>query len=378
MSRTLTHRIAPAAVALTVAGMSGCAGSDAAWGRVELAGDGEIVALATVADGMLVGRYDTLAQTRSSVQKIDRATGSVRPALLVQGAGYAAEARLVSISGHEGQIVALGTARGGAHGNPRWTVWAGDANGLREQPQTFETFGGWDAGGLASSAYGRGGPILVGSWRAQSEPGFDICVWRLEGDRWVRLIDPDPASRATRTRQSSVTAVTTAAGGYVAIGSTTVLGTRSRSLPTAWFANRPVGPWHEIPLPSSGGHEIAQANAISCMAEHCAIAGRNGADVVAWRLTLDGQAPTTSAPVPISHDVPQDAKLGVATAGPTRSWVAVSTGARLQVKRVSARRAVNAFEQPGTLTAMARGPQGRPYVAIVDPSGAVSLWRGPR
>src|SRR4030088_950920 len=55
---------------------------------------------------------------------------------------YAGQAELVSVGAAGGRIMALGQAFGGAHSNPRLTVWSGDTAGLVEHQQPFEMFGG--------------------------------------------------------------------------------------------------------------------------------------------------------------------------------------------------------------------------------------------
>ena len=70
-----------------------------------------------------------------------------------------------------GSVVALGAAHGGAHANFRWTIWTGTPAGLVDRPQTFETFGGQEAGSLLAVARDRHGPLIVGTW--QGAHGLD-------------------------------------------------------------------------------------------------------------------------------------------------------------------------------------------------------------
>lgn len=381
MGRAIIKRAAGLLTALLLAVVPACGQPQPRWTRVDLPGAGEIVALAPGPSGVLVGRYDTTVMTRSSLQLVGE-DGRIRPVPLEQGPGYAAEARLVSISASGDRVIALGEARGGAHGNPRSTVWSGDLTGLREQPQTFETFGGWDAGGLVGSAYGNDGPILIGAWRAQAGPGFDVAVWRQDGDRWVRAA-PDAVLRATETRQPAAAAVTSTSDRYVAVGSTTSLGTVPRVTPTAWVASRATGPWEEFPLtPMAPDGGEARATVVSCVADHCVVAGRDGGQVLVWRLTFTGRGkPSVSKPIRVRDHVPEDARLGVAaqTSGHrSGDQVAVSAStdapaAELVVVRVQDQ-ADPEFATPGTLTGMTTGPGGRAYLAITHPSGAAQLW----
>ncbi|MGW4531734.1 hypothetical protein ACWEOI_12370 [Nocardia sp. NPDC004340] len=54
---------------------------------------------------------------------------------------YSARAELISAGTGEHTVV-LGRAFGGAHSNPRMSVWSGDTHGLTEHEQAFEMFGG--------------------------------------------------------------------------------------------------------------------------------------------------------------------------------------------------------------------------------------------
>ncbi|HEU5485106.1 MAG TPA: hypothetical protein VFU98_09380, partial [Microlunatus sp.] len=111
---------------------------------------------------------------------------------------YGKVADLVSLTGDEDSLTALGAAHGGAHANFRWTIWSGTADGVTDQPQTFETFGGWEAGTLLGLAGDSRGPLVVGTW--QGAHGADGAIWRAAGDRWVRQ-RAEPTWTSTTTRQ---------------------------------------------------------------------------------------------------------------------------------------------------------------------------------
>ena len=61
-----------------------------------------------------------------------------------------------------------------------------------DRPQTFETFGGQEAGSLLAVVRDRVGPLIVGTW--QGAHGLDGALWRADGDRWVR--QPTPTALA--------------------------------------------------------------------------------------------------------------------------------------------------------------------------------------
>ena len=128
---------------------------------------------------------------------------------------YGKVAALISLTGDGRSIVAIGAAHGGAHANFRWTIWTGTAAGVVDRPQTFETFGGQEAGGLLAVAQDREGPLIVGTW--QGAYGLDGAIWRPRANagcgsrprsrwptrstgRWRR--GPPPPSRTVRWRSA--------------------------------------------------------------------------------------------------------------------------------------------------------------------------------
>ena len=113
------------------------------------------------------------------------ASGAARPVPLHPNSPYAKVADLVSLAARGDEVVALGAAHGGAHANPRWTVWAGSPQRLDEYPQTFETFGGQSAGGLLDIVFTSDGPVIAGTWAAM-EGGLDAAIWLPRGQKWIR------------------------------------------------------------------------------------------------------------------------------------------------------------------------------------------------
>lgn len=368
-------RILRPALAAAMVLVAACTQSEPDWNAVELPGGGEVVAMAAAPSGLVVGRYDPGAPVRSSVTLVDASTGGMTEVPLVQGEGYAAEARLVSLSTHDDHVIALGGAHGGAHGNVRWTVWAGTTTGVREQPQPFETFGGWGAGTLVGSAYSTAGPIIIGSWSAESGVGFDVAVWRQDGNRWVRVPTPGSALLADATRQPSVTAVAASPELVVAVGAVTVLGDRPRVVPASWIAESPGGPWREVPLPLPGvDDDIGQAVAVSCSASHCVIGGRADSDIVAWRLDLDSAMAVS--PVGVAGGVPDDTTV-VAAAAANGDWIALTDGTNTRVARVR-RDGWDSVRITGRLGAMATDSTGRAVLATTAPDGITRLWTSRR
>ena len=76
------------------------------------------------------------------------------------------------------------------------TTWSGSTSGVRELPQSFETFGGWGAGALNALVRTPGGEMIVGSWEGRT--GLDISVWTPKGRRWVRQPTTAGSQRGAR------------------------------------------------------------------------------------------------------------------------------------------------------------------------------------
>lgn len=129
---------------------------------------------------------------------LDGTDAAPSPVPLTPTTPYGKVADLVALTGTEDSVAALGAAHGGAHANFRWTIWTGSTARVTDRPQTFETFGGWEAGTLLGLATDAQGPLVVGTWQGAS--GADGAVWRPEGRRWVRQ-PTDPAFTNTPRRQ---------------------------------------------------------------------------------------------------------------------------------------------------------------------------------
>lgn len=256
--------------------------------RLPVAVAGEVRTLTPVPDGLLVGRYLPGAPGRPGLSILPSGARNLRDIALHPAPGYGAEAQWLSVATHAGQLTALGGAPGGAHSNTRWTVWQGDATGLVEQPQEFNTFGGEDAGGLVGVAYAGDTPVLVGSWRSAST-GLDIAVWRRQGAAtWVRDTSTGTALASTPTQLVQAAGVASTGPDLLVVGSTTVLpstpGGDIAVNATVWRgAVRPDSrwTWTSLPLP---GASPSRADAVTCDAAHaeCLVVGRSAGHAVAW------------------------------------------------------------------------------------------------
>ncbi|RDI67530.1 hypothetical protein [Nocardia pseudobrasiliensis] len=199
--------------------------------------------------------------------------------------GYAPAAELISVGVGE-RVVALGQAFGGAHSNPRMTIWSGDAGALVEYPQAFELFGGPHAIAVTAAATIGGTDLLIGEWDG---PGgrYGSAVWlSRDGRTWQRSAE-DPALSSAPGEQTGAAGVATGPAGFVIAGNTLRDGVL---IPLVWTS--PDGrAWQRREL--SGAAAIATRAA--CDTAGCATAGQSVASprLLCWP---DPTAPPVPGP----------------------------------------------------------------------------------
>lgn len=229
-------------------------------------------------DSLLVGGQarngDTLAPALAKIAVTDEAS-EPEPVTLTPSTPYGEVADLVSLTGSGDQVVAIGVARGGAHANPRWTIWTGSLDQVIDRPQTFETFGGWDAGTLIGVAVDARGPLVVGTW--QGVHGLDGAIWRAKGERWVRQPSPPPLANAA-TKQVSPRFIDQQSDGSVTVsGSVLDLSGGVRQSAATW--HEVGGTWELTPLPGPGKRSEAWSTACS---QTCWTAGIRDDKIAVW------------------------------------------------------------------------------------------------
>ena len=170
-----------------------------------------------VGDDVLVGGFvgaDTERTPALARGSAGDSSPAWQPVPLATATPYGKVAALTSLATGDGSVTALGAAHGGAHANFRWTVWTGTPAGLVDRPQTFETFGGQEAGSLLAVVRDRVGPLIVGTWQGARGPGRCALARRrrplgaaTDPDRVGRHRRPAGAPRAPppRQRDGSVT-----------------------------------------------------------------------------------------------------------------------------------------------------------------------------
>ncbi|GAA3386973.1 hypothetical protein [Cryptosporangium minutisporangium] len=221
------------------------------------------------------------------------------PLVLRPRSAYSFSADLVAGSLAGDAVTLLGQRAGGAHGNPRWTIWSGSVTrGVDDLPQTFETFGGPDSLGLVALSALPGRPLLLGNWE-QEDDRAGPALWRSSGSRWIRT----PAGtglRSTAREQHLATGLGTLGDRPVVLGHSVPLGSGKPGLvPTVWLgepgmlgepemaAEPGMASWRAIRL---GRAPVAYPLDLSCSGRTCLVATRApGAGVTAWQVGADGR-----------------------------------------------------------------------------------------
>ncbi len=185
---------------------------------------------------------------------------------LTSATGYGAQAELVMAAADGPRVAAYGQAFGGAHSNPRPTLWAGTAAGLVEHEQPFTLLGGEDAIATDAETAHAGTFLLAGAWDTAGGR-YGAAVWTSQdGVRWTRDADA-PGLASAPGEQTFARGATAGPDGFLLLGSS--LGADARSTPLAWTS--PDGQaWRRIPLPSAGS---ATASGAACDAAGCVVLG---------------------------------------------------------------------------------------------------------
>ncbi len=336
---------------------SGCAEVPATspWQVVPLPGDVSALTLATTGRNVVLG---ALAPGRPRPRLlVGPDSTSLREVALTPRSPYAHEARWLRVMAGHGRLDAIGGARGGAHGNHRWTTWSGDTAAVVEQEQPFGVFGSYGAGDLAGIAYAGGSPVILGAWQGE-ETGLDIAVWTRTGDRWVR--GPSTGTPLTSTPEALVTArdIGPHGDGLVLSGSVTRLAPGSvRVDPAVWTAPTGRGPWTRVDLPRASGDEPTEAHAATCRPQLCLVTGRDGSRLAVWEL-VDGSARRLDG-IPDVRLAENASVLAPVPAGDDDLVVVPTVGGSTVVRR------------HGGSWSTTDGPEGTPVSAVVH---GQDLW----
>ncbi|MDT0215239.1 hypothetical protein Q9R29_15205 [Rothia sp. ARF10] len=273
------------------------------WERVPLPGGVEPVTLATSGNDVVVG---AIAPSRPRPRLL-LGTGpeALREVPLTPRSPYAFEGRWFQVATRGDRIDAIAGARGGAHGNYRWTTWSGTAAGVVEQEQPFGVFGSYGAGDLAGISYAGSSPVVLGAWQSD-QTGMDVATWTRSGDRWARV--PSTGTPLGSTPETLVDArVITARGdGLLLGGSVTNLAPGSvEVVPVAWTSPGPDGPWTRVDLPRSGDRGTSEVDGAVCAPGRCVLTGVTDGRLSVWEVADDTTSePPGTPPVVVPENVP--------------------------------------------------------------------------
>ena len=290
---------------------------------------------------------------------------------------YGGMATIVHLGmGQDGSIVGIGTVSGGAHLNPRWSAWTGTPSGVIEEPQTVETFGGPEAGGitgvLIADVPNGPTPLVVGAWSVAS--GLTgIATWQHDADlkpsTWVRQPSPPVLAGSKQALVSATAAVNADPGVLIAGLETTFVGTKVHQRAVVWSSPDTVS-WTRIDLDMSDVDSAATD--LACSGGSCVVVGRMGDALAAWQVT--GTTVSKMAGLPVRAIDHYAGQPRVAASGST---VAIAVGAG---DELLSRSASGQWVSAGMPAGEVRGLElsdGRLYLLHRPPDGPQVLYTRP-
>jgi hypothetical protein len=259
------------------------------WTRIALPESVAASSLVPASGNLLVGGRASAGGDHPVLFTVDAASAT-RPVPLHPTSPYAKVADLISLAARGDNVVALGTAHGGAHANFRWTVWAGSSHRLNEYPQTFETFGGQSAGGLLDIVTTSEGPVIAGTWAARAG-GLDAAVWLPQGRKWVRQESAGTALANTKEIQVAPRAASGAGSTVIISGSVITFGDGAEQRAAVWIWPNRSSAWMLQRLPDAGTHSEALSSACT---QTCWVSGHADGKVALWSFDHARSAGTVS------------------------------------------------------------------------------------
>lgn len=345
---------------------------DLTWQKVDLPAGLTPVTLTTDDTRVFIGAFSTARPHPRILVGTDPAT--LRDVPLTPHSPYAFEGRWFQIIARDGRIDAIAGARGGAHGNYRWTTWSGTSTGVAEQDQPFGVFGSYGAGDLAGMAYAGGSPVILGAWQSDLT-GLDISTWTRTGTRWARQASTGTALGSTADELVAAHAITSGGDGLVLSGSVTTLEPGSVTVvPAAWTSPDADGPWTRVvlsyALPGKSS-TLAEAHAATCTPHQCIISGAAGGHFTFWE--VGGRTVTNPPGIPDIAVTENATVLAPLTIDGKDLFVVPSNDGTTLLQR------------SGESWSLGEGPTGTPASAILhggevwvvttDAQGTGTLWR---
>lgn len=272
------------AISGVLLGLAACA-APPAWQDVPL-GSITPVSLVAGSNGVLVGAVDGHRPALIALSH-----GTVTSFTLHPNEPYAETAKLVAVGASGDRVWAIGTDIGGAHANPRWTVWDGSATAgsLTSRPQEFFTFGGHDAGPLLGVVEVAGKAVILGS--RTTSVGARAVLHTATGTRWQPASTSPQSLTSGDGRLLGFTALSSTGSELVIVGDQVTLDAGLEQVPALWvgWAER----WRQVTLPVPAeltGAGLVHATSVACDPTTCWVAGWVRGRPVAWRVPLDASA----------------------------------------------------------------------------------------
>jgi hypothetical protein len=287
LRRTSWTAAAIAAAMLAAAGCTVSAGATPAWQRVAPPPNVRAASLASGGDTVLLGGQ---AEGHPVLLRIDGLKTGATVALDPREPP-AADADLISVTIDGDYLFAIGRWFGGAHSNPRLTMWDGtiSTNVLTSRPQAFFTFGGHDAGNLLGIEVIAGRPVIFGL-RSETT-GIEGVVWTRSGKTWTKHVHLDPTLVSSPDRVVSFTALDRLGDHLVVVGDEVSLAGGLTQRPSIWVGS-PDGPWTQallqLPadLPPVAG-QLSRATSVACAdGAGCWVAGWVRGRPVVWGIDI--------------------------------------------------------------------------------------------
>ena len=287
LRRTSWTAAAIAAAMLAAAGCTVSAGATPAWQRVAPPPNVRAASLASGGDTVLLGGQ---AEGHPVLLRIDGLKTGATVALDPREPP-AADADLISVTIDGDDLFAIGRWFGGAHSNPRLTMWDGtiSTNVLTSRPQAFFTFGGHDAGNLLGIEVIAGRPVIFGL-RSETT-GIEGVVWTRSGTTWTKHVRLDPTLVSSPDRVVSFTALDRLGDHLVVVGDEVGLAGGLTQQPSIWVGS-PDGPWTQallqLPadLPPVAG-QLSRATSVACAdGAGCWVAGWVRGRPVVWGIDI--------------------------------------------------------------------------------------------
>ncbi|MEO6957734.1 MAG: hypothetical protein ABI137_13405 [Antricoccus sp.] len=297
------HRIALVTLIQVVAvililSSAACLRAPTQWAVVTVPSGVHPASLTSSPEGLFVGGTKEVSGRVGPVLLLYRA-GVWMQIPLHPKSGYGHSAALVQLSVSGSQIVAIGDVTGGAHLNPRWSIWVGDIAGLDEQPQGMETFGGEDGGNL-NGIVAAPTPMIVGNYSISTSQ-IGVAVWTNSDALWTRPPLP-PEVTGSAGDQTSSAATSSLAEATVVVGLAAPVSSATPAFhATAWLFR--AGAWRRVEF----GPANSAALSVSCGPNRCLVTGLIDQKLALWSLTEDGKITTIAMPpltVPLTSHGP--------------------------------------------------------------------------